>query len=96
MDTETKRACSWVAFNVYLEIEDGVLFRLQLSDTWDGGVDPPAVNWAFLVYIAIGSVRDNIRDKIPLEVKEEEDTSSNTVEQQIWLLAVHRSFLLVP
>ena len=50
----------------------------------------------FLVYIAIGSVRDNVRDKIPLEVKEEEDSSSNTVEQQIWLLAVLRSFLFVP
>ena len=52
--------------------------------------------WAFLVYIAIGSVRDNVRDKIPLEVKEEENTSSNTVEQQIWLLAVLRSYFFVP
>ena len=52
--------------------------------------------WTFLVYIAIGSVRDNIRDKIPLEVKGEEDTGSNTVEQQIWLLAVLRSFFFVP
>ena len=32
---------------VYVEIEDGILFRLPLSDPW--GVDRPAVNWV-LVY----------------------------------------------